>query len=102
MPIGGDRFSFNKDNVDKSPNEHGVYALYDGDTLIYYGRADGKNVTIRSRLQDHLAGRDGACTKGATGYRRETTEQAEAREIELLQEYKRANRTLPRCNERIG
>ena len=42
MPIPGDRYTFSKENVDKSPDEHGVYALFDGDVLIYYGRAKAK------------------------------------------------------------
>jgi excinuclease UvrABC nuclease subunit len=102
MPKSGDKFAFSKDNVDKAPTEHGVYALYDGDELIYYGRAAGDGVTIRSRLQSHQAGNEGSCTKKATTYRRETTERPKAREIELLQEFENKHRTLPRCNERIG
>jgi hypothetical protein len=102
MPIGGDKYTFNKDNVDRAPAQHGVYALYDGDALIYYGRASGEGVTIRSRLQSHLAGNEGSCTKKATSYRRETTESAKTREVALLEEFQRQYRTLPRCNEKVG
>jgi len=100
MPITGDSYAFTKDNVDASPDAHGVYALYDGDVLIYYGRAAGTGVTIRSRLQRHFAGTDGPCTKKATCYRREQTENAAVREAELVEEYKKANKgKKPRCNE---
>jgi hypothetical protein len=100
MPIIGDMYTFSKENVDKSPDQHGVYALYDGEELIYYGRAEGKGVTIRSRLQRHQNGKEGSCTQGATGYRREATERAKEREEELLNEYKRTHGgKLPRCND---
>ena len=100
MPIQGSRYEFTEKNVNASLAQHGVYALYDGILLIYVGRAQGKGVTIRSRLQRHRDGTEGACTQGATHYRREETEDATAREVELLAEYKRANKgKLPRCNE---
>lgn len=100
MPIKGDRYTFSKENVNKSPDEHGVYALYDGDELIYYGRVQGKGVTIRSRLQCHLNGDEGSCTQRATGYMRERTERAAEREAELLAEFRRNNKgKQPRCNE---
>ena len=88
MPISGDLYAFTKENVDNSPDSHGVYALYDGTTLIYYGRAAGKDVTIRSRLQRHFAGKEGVCTQKATHYRREKTENTAAREAELVETHK--------------
>ena len=60
-------------------------------------------MTIRSRLQAHHAGTGGNGTKNATHYRREATENAEAREVALLEEYKKANGgRLPKYNERVG
>lgn len=102
MPIEGDKYEFTEKNVNKSPDKHGVYALFDDNELIYYGRAAGDGVTIRSRLKDHYAGREGQCTKGATHYKRETTERPKSREKELLEEYEKKHGDLPRCNERIG
>ena len=102
MPIGGDKYEFSQKNVDGSPAQAGVYALYDNLQISYYGRAQGDTVTIRSRLQSHKAGRDGVCTQGATHYRREPTSTPIAREKELLDEYKTSNGKLPRCNERAG
>ncbi len=102
MPISGDKYSFTEKNMDRAPVEAGVYALYDGDEIIYYGRATGDTVTIRSRLQDHLAGREGYCTKNATSYKRETTTRPVSREKELLEEHERTSGKLPRCNERTG
>ena len=102
MPIDSRSYDFTKKNVDLAPEEHGVYALYDRGELIYYGRAAGENVTIRSRLQDHLSGSDGKRTKSATHYAREVTGNPEAREKQLLEEYQAAHVRLPRCNERVG
>jgi hypothetical protein len=100
MPISGDRYAFTEKNVNNAPDEHGVYALYDGDILIYYGRASGDGVTICSRLQSHFRGDEGPCTQGATHYRREMTESPKHREKELLDEFAARFGRLPRCNER--
>jgi hypothetical protein len=102
MSISGERYRFIQTSVDNAPDVAGVYALYDGDELIYIGRALGGDVTIRSRLQDHLAGRGGDGTDEATAYRREPCRNAKAREKELLEEYQQIHGRLPRCNERIG
>ena len=99
MPISGDLYKFSKENVDKAPTKSGVYALYKNGTLIYIGRSKGDTTTIRSRLQDHYAGRDGRCTQSADQYRREPCTNPVTRERELLEEYKRKNGTLPKCNE---
>jgi hypothetical protein len=101
MPIRGARYPFNEKNVNASPKQHGVYAFFDGDELIYYGRAAGDNVTIRSRLRSHLLGHEGKCTQNAKTYRREVTETPKTREVELLEEFKRQYHRLPRCNEPI-
>jgi excinuclease UvrABC nuclease subunit len=96
MPITGDFYSFNKSNVDKSPAQSGVYALYRNKTLTYIGKASN---SVRSRLQDHYAGRDGQCTKSSTEYKRELTSSPATREKQLLQEYVQQNGKLPLCND---
>lgn len=102
MPINGDKYEFSEKNVNNAPDVHGVYALYEGDVLTYYGRAAGDGVTIRSRLQSHRRGAEGPCTEGATHYRREQTTRPIARELELLQEYEKAYGRLPRCNKKVA
>ncbi len=100
MPIQGELYTNSETNLQRAPASHGVYALYQDDRLIYIGRAAGKGVTINSRLNDHARGDDGPCTQAFTSYRREETENAEARETELLEEYKQANNgQLPACND---
>ncbi len=98
MAITGDRYPFTQKNVNNSPTDDGVYALYDGNVTIYIGKGDGIN-GIRARLQAHFGGDEGKCTKGASHYRREVCSNPVTRERELLQEYKSANGVLPRCND---
>jgi len=97
VPVSGDLYTFTQENVDKSPTDAGVYALYDEGVTIYIGRGDGTN-GIRARLQAHKRGDEGKCTQGASAYRREVCTNPVTRERELLQEYKAAYGMLPRCN----
>lgn len=97
-----EKYDFTTENIDKSPNQHGVYILNDGGEIIYIGRAAGEGVTIRSRLRDHKAGRDGLCTKLATQYSRERNSRPVAREKELLDNYLNRYGKLPRCNDRMA
>ena len=91
-------YHFTQENVDRSPTVPGVYELYKNGTLIYIGMSE---TSIRSRLQAHFAGREGACTQAATDYRREPTKATDARSVEsaLLREYKKAAGKPPKCNE---
>lgn len=99
MPLSGPRHAFVKANVDASPDQPGVYGLYDeNDFPIYYGSSE---VSIRSRLQRHLAGIEGPCTQSASYYRRETCANPVARERALLQEHARIYGKLPRCNSMV-
>lgn len=96
MPISGKFYAFNKQNVDNSPSKPGVYALYRDRKLTYIGKA---SYPIRSRLQDHYAGRDGQCTMASTQYKREISSNPATRERELLQEYLQQYGSLPLCND---
>jgi hypothetical protein len=96
------RFALTKQNVDRSPAAAGVYALFAGRELIFYGRALGGAETIRSCLQAHQEGR-AAATPGATHYRRLRCADPAAKETELLTAYARSHEgRLPVCNERAG
>ncbi|GAI53806.1 unnamed protein product [marine sediment metagenome] len=97
MAISGDKYTFTQENVDRSPTDGGVYALYDGNETIYIGKGDGVN-GIRARLQAHKRGDEGSCTQGASHYRREVCSNPQSRERAELQEYQQANGRLPRCN----
>lgn len=97
MPIASPRYAFTEVMVSGAPPDPGVYALWENDELIYYGRAAGPGATIQSRLREHLQGLAG-CTSGATHYGWEITNNARGREIDLLREYQRSHGKLPRCN----
>jgi hypothetical protein len=101
MPFGGGRYRFTRSMVEGAPAERGVYALWENEELIYYGRASSSAITIQFALLEHLAGRAGACTGRATHYGWEITFDPVAREAELLAEYKVAFKRLPRCNEAV-
>jgi hypothetical protein len=98
MPISGDRYKLTPAALDRSPDEHGAYALYEGDRLLYVGSARGEG-TIRSHLRRHKGGDFGQCTQRASHYRREVTEAGAERAAELLDEFKGVNGgRLPPCN----
>lgn len=96
MPIKGTRYSFNKKNVDGSPEKPGVYALFDGDKCIYIGKA---SKSIRTRLQCHLRGDEGRCTQQATDYWRLSCSSPEDAERQMLIDYVMEHGRAPRCNE---
>jgi hypothetical protein len=99
MPIASPRYAFSSVMVSGAPADPGVYALWENDELIYYGHARGPSLTIQSCLQEHLKG-DNPCTRNATHYGWEISANPPLREAELLREYQRANRRLPRCNRK--
>ena len=99
MPINDDILrAFTWKNIKNAPQKPGVYALFDGAVLIYYGMA---TESIADRLASHKRGDEGSCTQNATSYKREVTDRPAARERELLQEYKNQYGQLPRCNDKM-
>ncbi len=101
MPVSGEEYPFTKKNVDGSPDKPGVYVLLKNGGVSYYGMS---TTSIRSRLQRHQSGAEGACTKAATHYKREITSAKDApvREAQLLAAYKNRYGKLPQCNERAS
>jgi len=97
MPIASPRYAFNAIMVSGAPPDPGVYALWEGEELIYYGRALGGGATIHSRLRAHLEGAAG-CTSRATHYGWEIAANPRLREAELLREYHKSHGRVPRCN----
>ncbi len=99
MPIASPRYAFTATRVSGAPADPGVYALWENDEVIYYGHARGDGMTIQSCLREHLA-RTLACTEHATHYGWEISANPPLRETELLREFERANKKLPRCNRK--
>ena len=89
------RYRFSRIVIAGAPETHGVYALWQEDEVVYYGRADGDRSTIRSRLLDHFQ-RDAA---QATHYSWEVCDDPAAREAELLREHHRSHGRPPRLND---
>ena len=98
MPLTHKPLPFVPALVAGAPNEAGVYALWGNEELLYIGRANGARSTIRALLIDHLAGLHGPCSQRATHYQWELSLAPEAREVELLEEYRARFQRLPRCN----
>jgi len=90
------RYRFTRIVLLGAPADAGVYALWDDEELVYYGRAMGGEMTIRSRLLDHLEGRLAAGS--ATHYSWELCADPAAREAELRAEYQRLFGRPPRLN----
>lgn len=97
MPIASPRYAFTKTMVAGAPDDPGVFALWENDELIYYGHARGEAATILSCLKEHLGGRN-HCTKTATHYGWEVSANPPVREADLLREFQRNHKRLPRCN----
>lgn len=93
------RYRFSRIVLLGAPEEAGVYALWDGEEIIYYGRASGgPGASIRDRLLDHLEGRAGEQTMNATHYSWEVCRDTAQREQELLDAFRAANGRPPRLN----
>jgi hypothetical protein len=89
------RYRFTRIVISGAPDDAGVYALWDGDEVVYYGRSDGAGSTIRSRLLDHYY--EGASRP--THYSWEVCKDPAAREAELLREHRTRYGRLPRNNQ---
>jgi hypothetical protein len=101
MPISSPRYAFNAVMVSGAPPDPGVYALWEGEELIYYGRVLGQGATIQSSLREHFEASE-RCTSRATHYGWEISSNPRAREAELLREYEHSHGRLPRCNSKAG
>lgn len=100
MPIIGAKQSFDDTQIAGVPHKPGVYALYVGDTLIYYGSSI---TSVRARLESHKNGHDGPCTQRASDFAWEQPlVDPEQREADLLEEYRQVHGGLPECNDQPG
>ena len=88
------RYLFTRIVIAGAPADAGVYALWDGEEVVYHGRADGGSATIRSRLLEHFY----ADKSRATHYSWELCSDPAAREAELLAEHQRVFGRPPRLN----
>lgn len=80
----------------------GVYALYEGEELIYIGSSTEQ--TVKDRLKDHESGKEGLCTQQATLFCAERVlppNDPMEKEEDLLERYKLRHKHLPKCNKVI-
>jgi hypothetical protein len=97
MPIEQPRYKLTRAIVAGAPEGSGIYALWEGDEMVYVGRANG--MSIRDALLRHLDKGHCPCTVGATHYTWELSLRPATREVEVLEEFQRRHRRLPRCND---
>lgn len=96
MPIQGPRHPFTARGTATSPQDTGVFVLWDRDEAIYIGRTAGQQ-TIRAALTDHLRGAYGTCTQFADQFSFEIAAQPAPREQELMEEFGSQHGRMPRC-----
>ena len=95
-PVHTTRWRLLETIVEAAPDVSGVYALWKGGEIIYYGRA---TASIRACLCEHLRGERGTCSRKATHYSWELCERPGPRESELLSEFWAVYSRFPSCNE---
>ena len=93
MPIAAPIYRFTPAIVQGAPDTSGVYALWQDGEMIYLGRAESLRVQLLAHLQQRAP-----CTRDATHYSWELSLRAEAREAELLEQFRQRHGRLPRCN----
>ena len=93
------RYPFTRAAIEFAPDEPGIMGLFDGEELIYIGRAaNRRDHSIRALLLRHHQGSFGECTMKATHYTWEIVVRgALEREDELLAQYFESHQQGPRC-----
>ncbi|HYD58691.1 MAG TPA: hypothetical protein VEB41_17435 [Burkholderiales bacterium] len=92
------RYAFTPAAIEHAPEEPGVFALFEGQELVFIGRALDRSLSIRECLLRHQDGAHGACTMAATHYTWEITFSPAWREAQILAGYRARHRDAPRCN----
>jgi hypothetical protein len=98
----GERVPFTTGNLAAVPASPGVYLLYRHHRLIYIGLAAAGG-SIREQLRHHLRGAGGLCTRAATEFDYEISEDP----VGLFRHYvavylDTTGGLLPECNEQDG
>ena|SRR5438270_1741803 len=99
--FGLPRFRCAHGTIVDAPTHAGIFGLFDGDELIYVGRAtNDAGSTIRDLLAGHCKGQYGSCTAKATHYTFEICLQPVLREMEVLVDFANRHRQAPRCQKK--
>jgi len=100
MPIRSARFPFQNKFITAVAPAVGVYALWEADTIIFYGVADQPE-GLRGRLITHSQPGGPTCTRSASHFQVEPASRLitlQERLDELLREHLIETRSYPRCN----
>lgn len=96
-------YPFTDQYVEQVPEAPGVYWLGENSgsteiSITYIGKVIAD---LKQRIKDHLTRTD-RCISRATHFAYQRNWNPDAREMELLQDFRRRNGRLPRCNDRVG
>src|SRR3954470_5544251 len=94
MSISSSSRPFTESLVAAAPEAAGVFALWQGGGIVYYGRT----TTIRIALDEQLRARM-LSAKRVSGCSWEVCADPQAREAELLRDYRAAHHALPLWND---
>ena len=90
---------FTEEELDKVLPWIGIYALYEGNELIVYGKAI--RYDVRNRLTLHYA-KCVPCTKSATHFHVENTHDPHQLLVVRLEQFRRLHGRYPLCNRGHG
>ena len=98
--ISGKFYSWNEGNAKGIAAKSGVYGLYNNARVLIY---IGSSSNLRERFTHYWNTNfdEDQCKKATKMYKREFTENYQARERELLQQHQREHGKLPDCNDVI-
>src|ERR1700694_717624 len=99
MPVHGPRQLFTRDALADAPDAPGVYALYEDETVVFYGSAFGGTVTLRTCLAEHFFGLRPLAGHAVTHCSWEISLDPATRERDLLEEHRTQFGRPPRLNQ---
>jgi hypothetical protein len=95
------RWAFTQAMLEYAPDNPGVYLLWDGDEIIYIGRAQGAQ-SVKTCLLAHNAGSLGECTKRATHYSWVISVWPSVVETQLIGQFHQKHKREPRCHNKAA
>lgn len=97
MPIRKDWIEFTPENIARVPEKDGVYELGDSEgTVIYIAGTSNLRQGLQEKMEE-----DEPCFKEARFFRYEEAFMYTMRESELIQQFMRQHKRLPKCNEEV-
>jgi hypothetical protein len=97
MSITNPNLPFTAPLIAAAPDTSGVFALWQGGAIVYYGKASSGAATIRSALDDHFKGHCFGGERLRCSW--EIADNPESRYRELMTEFENAHQRMPRWND---